>query len=76
MAGGSFHKGVYGMKQQRVACRLPGCKEESCSFVEEGPLSILAVTFLPRGRALLLIRLYCFSTDLQGRNYHFRNILP
>ena len=27
--------------------------------------------FLLRGRALLHIRLYCFSIDLQGRNYHF-----
>ena len=32
MAGGSFHKGVFGMKQQRVACRLPGCKEEKLQF--------------------------------------------
>ena len=33
---------------------------------------VLAVNFLLRGRALLQIRLYCFSTDLQGRNndYH------
>ena len=33
---------------------------------------VLAVNFMLRGRALLQIRLYCFSTDLQGRNndYH------
>ena len=56
-----------------VACRLPGCKEEKLLFYGGSTpvCCILAVNFLLRGRALLHIRLYCFSIDLQGRNYHF-----
>jgi len=56
-----------------VACRLPGCKEEKLLFCGGSTpvCCILAVNFLLRGRALLHIRLYCFSIDLQGRNYHF-----
>ena len=78
MAGGSFHKGVFGMKQQRVACRLPGCKEEKLLFCGGSTpvCCILAVNFLLRGRALLHIRLYCFSIDLQGRNYGYRTLAP
>ena len=60
---------VWSSSGSHVAFR--DARRKSCSFVEEGPLSILAVTFLLRGRALLHIRLYCFSIDLQGCNYHF-----